>query len=122
MKGVRQKRVTRKRVLLAMPHCNGNVTTLAKLLGCNRVQVYRLMNEEGNEDIWDELQQMRDSIFDKAVDKLEEAIDEGKEWAIKTALLHYRRQSLFGQKTEVDVTSDGEKIETLVIAGQKITL
>lgn len=122
MKGVKQKKVTRRRVQLAMPQCNGNVTTLADLLGCNRVQVYRLMKEDGNEDLWEELQQMRDSIFDKAVDKLEEAIDNGQEWAIKTALLHYRRQQLFGQKTEVDVTSGGDKIETLVIAGQKITL
>jgi hypothetical protein len=104
MKKIPSKGIVYKAIVDAM----GNLTVAAKALHCERVTLYRWIDEYGLKDA---VQEGRDRMLDIAENQLAENIQSGKEVSLIFFLKTQGRSRGYSEKVDVEHTGkDGEPL------------
>lgn len=84
----RYKRLTVRRVLVALKHTHGVIHLSARRLGIRTASLHHFLRE--NPELREEAQRLkfahRDRLLELAVNKLERAVRKGEQWAIERVL------------------------------------
>lgn len=84
----RYNRLTVRRVMVALKHCNGVVRYVAKRLGVRAESLHNFMRN--HPELREEAQRLkfahRDRLLELALNKLERAVRKGEQWAIERVL------------------------------------
>lgn len=108
-----RKGVYRKRIEAAIPGSRGMITTIANRVGLTRVTVYKFLYREENQDLFELIEQERETLLDFAESKLVGAIDKGDVAAIKFYLSTQGKKRGYIQRVETDVKTHADQITTI---------
>lgn len=103
--------ITKEKVERAIKGSNGVVSSIARRLKCSRQTVYERLNE------YTYLKEMvdaeREELIDLAETKLAENVRAGLEASIFFTLKTLGKKRGFSERQELDITTGGEKINTI---------
>lgn len=108
--------VSDEKIIKALDECKGNITNAARMLGISRVQIYD--RRKVSPKIEEACLKKQKRIFDLAEDRLEEAIDAGKPWAVMFALSRLGKNEGYSERIE-QTGPDGAQLEIIITRADK---
>ncbi len=91
-------KVTKKRLLNAITGSYGNITVIAKKLGCQRAAVYEFLKKD--EEVKTAVEQERERIVDLAENKLVDRLNKGDTTLIVMTLKTLGKNRGYGESIE----------------------
>lgn len=108
-----KKRYKKEQILEALQKSHGLKTGACELLGCNFDTLQRYIAEIP--EATDIIAHWRKRRTERAMYKLDEAIERGEAWAIALQLKNSKDGRDEGYSERVDVTSNGETVKPTII-------
>jgi hypothetical protein len=103
------EKYTKEQMIAMARECKGMAYVMARRLGCSPKTVYNYRDRYP--EVAEAMEDEDGMVDDIAELKLFEAIKNGEAWAIRFRLKHKGHGRGYCEKQQVDVTSDGGKLE-----------